>query len=995
MSLNAFVRILSLMYSTQDNDARRAFTVEVLKTEEKMSSDELLRVGVDLLRASNESAAVQAYGAVLLRRAVKSGRVSPNAVPYNDIMVWYFNEPTMGGVLHGGLIDLITECMVFEWPEGCPDLMERLCSPKGQLAHEPRKLNLLCSLTTKFMEPHIGHVPVSRMRILKEAMASYAKGILIEVIQALFDMYTAAGGENSQRCVEGTESLVTDCLTIIANLAPSLSIPEWWEIGLGNALSVLVHWRPVAHEALSTTTSLLRVDSLSARAKDPELSSFMTAVLRSVEVGIAECNYSMLEETMELLLEMPDPILSAVESSVCLACHFTLVVPSIYLAFTSCMVLRRLGDVVFNYINPLEFIMRLATLVEKNKFDPETGSHEEGRILSEQQYGTHVLFNAAFAEFRGIVGQLLSSVARLYPVVSNRFIYRMISTLCDGAGTREDPRTTAGFVTHQSPTYLEWEAAHFMLTHLSESFKYSSDYVPEAIGALLAKQNEDMVLSPLFLNMLSSFWNCRDDAAFNVWEGTLEIIFISIERKGHNLHDPDVSSARKRALTLLINACSQHSTRLAPLCDPFLKRMECLLMSVSTAQHEKSLLYEAMAALTCALPPAEAQYRLQTFLNPIVEMLVERVQTMDQRRFNDIITARTSEFLGHRDTIRNSVCVIAGVLRRCTISPYLVELSTALVPFITQLVNLIHGIRAEELPPAYVGILEMGGEDREQYLPGKSRKSNISGGPVYKARNVLMDLRLSLYQVIGVLSSFIPADRLGGLIQTLGPSAAFLPIHAVRSLITRCLFPVGGAHPILIPGILHTCAIFFARYSRLASPRPEDEIIDSKQLFFFSKDIFTFIRTHIVERKLLIDNIIMSQAVSEVALTILESGTNINDSYRLITTVCIATKHTDKEIQTKVDELAVFVFGRVMEFTVQADSTVLPFRERDRLLFLLADAYVENFPKYTDALRVRFPHTQVEELHAHLTVSSRMDVKRRRFKEFLLRVAGGKGPECV
>ncbi|KAH9588622.1 hypothetical protein LSM04_002475 [Trypanosoma melophagium] len=993
MSPDDFVRALSLMYSTNDNDTRRAVTVEVLKMEDKMNSDDLLRIGIDLLRISNHGAAVQAYGAVLLRRAVRSGRVSPSRVPYNDIMMWYFSEPTMGGVLSGALIDLITECMVFEWPEEFPDLMKHLCSPPGRLAHEPRKVRLLCSITKTFMEPHIGHVPVSRMRILKEALASCAKEILVEVIQALFDMYTAAGGENSQSCVEGTESLVTDCLIIITNLAPSLTIPEWWEIGLGNALSVLVHWRPVAHEALSTTTALLRVDGLPARAKDPELSSFMAAVLRSVEVGVAECNYSMLEETMELLLEMPDPILSAVEAPVCLACHFTLVVPSIYLAFTACMVLRRLGDVVFNYINPLEFIMRLATLVEKNKFDPEHGTHKEGRLLSEQQYGTPQLFNAGFAEFRGIVGHLLSSVARLYPVVSNRFIHRMISTLSDGAGTSKDTRTSSGFVTHQSPTYLEWEATQFMLTHLSESFKYSSDLIPESISALLSKQNGDMVLCPLFLNMLSSFWNCRDDVALGVWEGTLEILFNCVERRHSNTYDPDVVSARKRALTLLINACSQHSTCLAPLCNPFLKRMECLLMTVSTAQHEKSLLYEAMAALTCALPPAEAQYRLQTFLNPIVEMLVERVQSMDQRRFNDIITARTSEFLGHRDTIRDSVCVIAGVLRRCTISPYLVELSTSLLPYIAELLHLIHGIRAEELPPAYVGILEMGGEDREQYLPGKSRKSNTCPGPVYKARNVLMDLRLSLYQVIGVLCSFIPADRLGEIVRILGPSAAFLPTHAVRSLITRCLFPVGDAHPILIPGILQACAVFFARHSRRASTRPEDEVIDSKQLFCFSKDILTYIRQRVVEQRLLSDNLLMTQAVSEVALTMLESRTNIYDCYRLTTTVFVTTKHTDKEVQAQVDELAVFVFGRIMEFVVQTDSTVLPFRDRDRLLVSLADSYVDNFPKYTEALRVRFPHKQVEELHAHLTVASRVDIKRRRFKEFLLRGVEGTRPE--
>ncbi|RNF03367.1 hypothetical protein TraAM80_05813 [Trypanosoma rangeli] len=994
MSIETFIRKLATMYTAQDNETRRAATMDVLEAEDRMGPEEILQIGVGLLRVSDHGVAVQAYGAVLLRRAVASGRLAAEKVPYSDIMMWYLNEPSLCRLLCGDLVDLITECMLYEWPERYPHFMEQVCPPQAQLAKHPRKVRLLSTLVVRLMDPHLGNVPLHRMKQPKRALSANTSVILVETIQALFDLYTAAGGERSQELAEPTRESIIDCLTITVNLASGVPVRQWWEVGLGNTLSVLVRWPPVAQEALAATTALLKCDEFvrSTTALDQGPLSLVAAVLGCVEACVMERNYSTLEELTELLLEMPNPILEAVVAPVSQSCLAMLSVPSIYMATAVCHILKRLGDAAFAHINALELMMRFAVLIPKNKFHPRSGTGEQGKKLSEQQYGSTELFERGFGEFRGLTGHLLTALARVYPVVSNQFILQLLMSLCDGCGSAEDPRTLSGFVTQQSNTFCEWEATQFLIDHLSESFRYSSDYVPQAIAALVAKQTEDMVLCPVYLNMLSAFWGCRDDTALGVWEGTLGIICACLERKPSDPYDIDVRSARKRALTLLVTACSQHGARLACVCEAFMKKLEQLLMMPSTMPQERTLLYEALAALTNVLPDDEGQRRLQSFFTPVTKMLMQRVQTMDQARFNSIITAQTTDLQGERDMLRDGVVIVAGVVRRCKICPYLVEAFTELMPCILRLMEFIHSLRPEQLPAGYACILDMERDVREQYLPGRSRKSMPRKNSWERARLILMDLRMSLYQVVGALSTFLPAEPLLGMLQMLTASAELLPTHAMRSLIVHCMFPIGTTHVGLIASILPICGAFFARVTqRAASARPEDDVIDKKQLFYLSKEVYTFMRRQILEKNLLVGKLVLAQVAVEVALSMLESGSNVPEASRFIDTVVEATKKGcggNSALEAQVEELAVGAFGRMLDFAGGADDAMLPFKDCERLLFALADVYVDRYPEYTAALHSRFPQDRIDELHAQLVMSHRFDLKRRRFKDFVLQGTG-------
>ncbi|PWU85623.1 hypothetical protein C4B63_150g45 [Trypanosoma cruzi] len=170
-----------------------------------------------------------------------------------------------------------------------------------------------------------------------------------------------------------------------------------------------------------------------------QLLALVTAVLDCVEAYVMEMNYGILEEIMDLLLDLPDSIVQAVVAPVSQSCLVVLRVPSIYLATSVCHLLKRLGDAAFAHISPLELMMRFASLIPKNKFHPEFGTDDEGKRLSEQQYGSIEPFERGFAEFRSLAGHLLTSLARIYPVVSNQFILQIFTTLCDGRGTWRIP----------------------------------------------------------------------------------------------------------------------------------------------------------------------------------------------------------------------------------------------------------------------------------------------------------------------------------------------------------------------------------------------------------------------------------------------------------------------------------------------------------------------------------------------------------------------------
>ncbi|KAG8347899.1 hypothetical protein TRVL_01279 [Trypanosoma vivax] len=1007
MSIENFVHLLSSMYTTQDNETRQMYTLELLKAEDRLNQEELRDIGVGLLSNSAYGLAIQAYGAVLLRRAIESGRIRASSLPYNELITWYLEERTLSRLVCSDIVDLITECMVHEWPERCSNLMEQICPSFAQLAHHPRKVSLLSSLVTRCTEPHAFKVPVDRMKKLMDAIKVHSRAILIEVIQALFDIYTAAGGADNCAPSPGTEETISGCLLIIGSVAPLIPLKHWEALGISSTLKALLKWRAVARDTMSSLIVILRCDRLSRPQSPPEeaMQSTVTSVthtiwlellnaaLCSTEWWLAERNYSILEEITELVLEAPGTVINSVTPLLSQVCLHILSLPSIYLASSACSILRRLGDAVFTHINPADLMTRMALLVPKNKFHLKLGTDREGMLLSEQQYGSIDAFEQGFAEFRSLAGQLLSAAARIYPVVSNQFVLQLIAALCDADGTAEDPRTNLGFVTQQSPTFIAWEATQFLVTSLSESFRHSSEYLPYVINELASKQPSDMVIYPVYLNLVSLLWNCRDATALGVWEGTVNIIINSLMCRPKNFGDIDVMSARKRAITLLVTACTNHAEKLKNLSAGFIQQLERVLMLPFTVPQERILLYEAMAAFTKVLPVDEAEQRLQTFLQPIASILAERVRGMDQQIFNDMIIASTKSHYELRDLVCDSLNIMAGVLRHCNTS-CVTEILTGVMPFIVQLVDFAHSMHVGGLPFPYCNIDEMSSAERQQLLPNGSRRnmgSNQKKCPLQRARGALMSLRTALYQLVGSLSVFFPRENVRNMLDILATVIHTLSVNVVRHLVSQCLLPIAKANEALVEVVLPACTAFYKHRAQHRTQRPEDEVIENKQIFHLSKEIFTFIRLEVLNLKRLDGNVRFTQSVLDLLLSTLRCGVNVGEATRLITTTltsCMddATLNaTDRSIML---ETAVHAYGCMLDFVVGADDDKLPPRQREQLASSLADMYLTSYPLYAPSIRARYQQERVEELNAHLAISARMDTKRRRFREFILQKTG-------
>ncbi|PWU85621.1 hypothetical protein C4B63_150g47 [Trypanosoma cruzi] len=106
--------------------------------------------------------------------------------------------------------------------------------------------------------------------------------------------------------------------------------------------------------------------------------------------------------------------------------------------------------------------------------------------------------------------------------------------------------------------------------------------------------------------------------------------------------------------------------------------------------------------------------------------------------------------------------------------------------------------------------------------------------------------------------------------------------------------------------------------------------------FTFPRIFFTFMRQNILEKNLLSGNVPLTNLVIEVALSILESGSNVYDVPRFINATVEVSRSGcsgNSAMEAQVEEFAVLAFGRMLEFSVRADDAVLSFNDRERLVF--------------------------------------------------------------
>ncbi|AIO02411.1 hypothetical protein LPMP_352740 [Leishmania panamensis] len=995
MSLADAITLLRGLYGSTNNDHRKDCTLQLMQWEKGLPAADVAQIGIGLLKTSNEGVAVQAYGAVLLRHALHARVLQTTQLPVMDLFSWYCNEPTLGPLLRADLMELLIECVIYSEDAVVDQILGSLCAG---IESQPRRMLLLSELIVALVEPDFDRVPRESIGRLKRSVTKQGSQLLSAVTMSLYTYYMASGGEQSTALAPDLGLCVEAAFNMIGILAPQLQFCVWQEHNLAATMEVLLRWVPAQHPVLTCATALLRSYSGSDVNKAAVLRVLLTIVLRKIPALVAEGDIAALDEILNLTLELPKDFVQLEGVLLVQSLMPVFSIPSILFGQEAVQLMERMGEEAFRYVDAVEIYNGLRLLLPKNLCHPTQGKSPEGQELSREQFGFVQLFEEVFADFRRGASKILTQLARMYPERTNQYVLSLLVDLPDPQGTPEDPRTRNHFVRQSSLTFVYWEATQFMMECLSAAFELSSVNVNACVSTLLAHEPSDAVLRPVYLNMLSYFWKVRDGADMNVWEGTINILLKCIGDEGSRCTDDiDVSAARRRAHTLLVQMCVEHSRRFVPRTPSLMKQLEPMLMRANGM--ERSLLYEALIALTAILPAHESDAYLQTIVNPLVNMLATSPALQSQKIFNHIMCAATPDDKDARGVLQGCLNTIAAVFRRCQMTPYVVEKATQLFPLIGHLLLSIHSMQPSDLPPEYRSILEQEAGERDLFLPGKTRMSDAHlANALRGARAILMNIRVALYQVFGELSPILPAERFGEVITALTTSAQ-IPTHVTRSLTEKCLLPIGKEHPTLLIYIFQLLHRFFAqrkeqvRQQRVEEARVRntcDDVVESKQWLYYAKDVINFMRSHVLDSHSWKRDKALLLAAAEVAMSIFESGADNRTAQSFLISIVNLTTDTtvSPEVEAALTEVRVVVYSRLVSYVTQTLDGELPPRERENVAYGISEPYVRLFPSLAPSLTMAgISQEQQELLNAHLLIVGNFAGQRRKVKEFLMNMA--------
>ncbi|CBZ38719.1 hypothetical protein, conserved [Leishmania donovani] len=995
MSLGDAINLLREVYASTNNDHRKGCTLQLLQWEKALQAADAVRIGIELLKTSNEGVAVQAYGAVLLRHALHARVLQPAQLPLMDLLSWYCNEPTLGPLLRADLMELLIECVIYSDDAVIGQVLGSLCTG---IESQPRRMLLLSEMTVALVDPDFDRVPRESIGKLKRSVTKQGSQLLNAATMSLYTYYVTSGGEQSTALAPDLEPCVEAAFKVIGTLAPQLPFSAWQENNLAATMEVLLRWVPAQRPVLTCATSLLRCYSAGDVSKAAILRVLLSIVLRKIPALVASGDIAALDEILNLALELPKDFVQLEGVLLVQSIMSVFSVPSILFGQEAVQLMERMGEETFRHVDAIEIYNGLRLLLPKNLCHPVQGTNPEGQELSREQFGFEQLFEEVFADFRRGASKILTQLARMYPERTNQYLLSLLGDLPDPRGTPGDPRTRSRFVRQSSLTFVCWEATQFMMEYLSAAFEYSTVSVNACVSTLLAHEPSDAVLRPVYFNMISYFWKVRDGDVMNVWEGTINILLNCInDESSRYTDDIDVSAARRRAHTLLVQMCVEHSRRFLPRTPSLIKQLEPMLMRANGM--ERSLLYEALIALTAVLPAHESDAYLQTIVNPLVNMLATSPALKDQNAFNNIMCAGTPDDKDARGVLQGCLNTIAAVFRRCQMTPYVIEKATQLFPLIGQLLLSIHSMQPSDLPPEYRSILEQEPGERDLFLPGKTRKSDAHlVNTVRGARATLMNIRIALYQVFGELSPILPAERFGEVITALTTSAQ-IPTHVTRSLTEKCLLPIGKEHPTLLIYIFQLLHRFFAqrkeqvrrqRTAEANARNTRDDVVESKQWLYYAKDVTKFIRSHVLDSHLWKRDKALFLATAEVAMSIFESGADNRTAQSFLISIVNLTTDTAvlPEVEAALSEVRVVVYSRLVSYvTLTPDGELTPC-ERENVAYAISEPYVRLFPNLTPSLTMAgISQEQQETLNAHLLIVGNFAGQRRKVKEFLINIA--------
>lgn len=787
-SLSRAIDLLRRAYSATDYETRRLCTEELLAYEESLDGPTAQIVGVNLLRTSSESTVVQAYGAVILTKGLRKGILSASDVPFTDVFRWYVGDPLVVGLLEKDVLDLIVELAVRSPSDMVASLFVEICSGD----RSKKIVNAASALVKAITEPTIHTARIPGLSTLQATVVACSVPLLQLALQLLSNVCSADA--NQTILSRELESTVDGCTTIVKCLAPHVPPDEWSSLGISNCLVRMLNWLPCRR--LMVTTNIEVMETILSLQATGLLGDFHRVFSEIVDTAFLLCgdenSYDSLEE---ILLFLHDSTVAGVwfadglyDRMLSLFSN-VLSIPSIHFASIVLGTILKYKEQLLNSLSVVDFCKAFFFFLQKNQLHPVRGAHAEGARLSLLQLCTESSFESYFGDFRGMASHCLLYLGEKKPEDSNAFIYYLVSQLPDPKGTPDDPRTKAGFVTQQSRTFALWDASAFMVSRLSESFKYSPAYVNQIVGCLVSMSAHDAVLRPSFLDMLTSLWKYGGaDEADLIWKPSLDILLSDIEQSPSNpSRDEDIAAARRRVCTL-INKSAASAARFRDIILAVMHRIEPLLLQVRGT--ERSFLYEASSSLSSVLQPELVEQCLRSILNPVIEQ-AERAAFLfsTQNQFNETMMGLTKESCVTRSSLQEALSILSSSFHSQSNAPYYYEAASRAHRVAAIVFQFLHAMDVSCFPPPFEEVMDLQHQEYLTFLNGNSRRSFIDSSPLGAARTSLTAIRFSLYHLLGSLSSILPMNLILDTCAGLNEALTRFPMHHMKTFLKQALMP--------------------------------------------------------------------------------------------------------------------------------------------------------------------------------------------------------------
>lgn len=858
-SLQYHLHLLREIYSPNSSYPSREYATNTLQEVEKaLDEPTKLALGVHLLSLETEGLAVRAYGSSMIQRCVRQGVIRMEDVPVYDIYRWYSSEVT-SRILRKAVIDLMVEVVLNSSPEVLVKLLDIIfcfISEKYEEIRIEKQMDAIGNIIRAILDPSASRARLRSLPPLQNTIQSQVEIVLGLVLHLLGWLHNKERGSSFLSSEE--RGILESSVEILGYLAPMASEPEWTRLSLEPAMRSLLLWAPARRAMVHTYKTVIL--SLVGKDTSPAMQNIEVTLFKTVSELCKCCtsataeDLNFIEGVLELMEEMKSARMQVHFESFLDAALRIFQIPSLCFASRVCNILRLIDRNAMSDVPFFPFCDAIFLFCQKNTFDPVNGTHELGRMLSCEQLSSADIYSCWFGDLRGAATVLLARISELQPQLSNSYILHRITELPSPEGAAEDPRTTFGFVTQQSKTFVQWDAASWVISHLCKSLELCEDNVAAAFSALMSRNVGDAVLRPCFLEIMASFWKPKiaEKCVPDLWERTLGVLLTDLKNTAAQSSDIDVSSARRR-VALLLKRASTFSQYFIPLLPAIVATL--LAELVRAEGTEQSVLYEACSSFSAAQVKYEGgESAVLAAADPLIEEAHRIVFSVGstQEAFDALVTAGTEGSLRTIRRLTDAFGTLATHFRSDDDSTFQANLGLRVCPLARCMMNRLHGMNQESYPAPYNSILSLRSHDVENLLSLQGKRSFVPDKMMDKISSALTALRYGVYQLSGLLSRFVSESELMGICAGLTDWLPRGSLHFMKTLLNLVIIPFVDAKDELVEPILFFMNKFFEM--NLVVPFEDENLTPEQQEMVKEKllrSVAKGVETQIIEKSFL------------------------------------------------------------------------------------------------------------------------------------------------